>query len=208
MATCGDCPSDVGFPRQAQDGQFPPPPPLLVIETSSVAEDPPRREAGFRLRERDVAVPGRRRPWRPSVGGVGALRHRWLRRSPLACDSLVLATFCVADLHAPPASFGRLTPFSPPSDASNGPSGLSFSDSFGLVPIRPLVENPVARPAVGGPPWRSASGRLSHIHAGFSTLDFLGVRFGHAERNPPGIETALTYSARTVTRRPPHQSTR
>ena len=47
----------------------------------------------------------------------------------------------------PPVSasptFGRLTPFSTPSDAQNGPSGLSFSESFGLVPIRPLVENPV-----------------------------------------------------------------
>jgi len=40
-------------------------------------------------------------------------------------------------------TFGRLTPLSPPSDAQNRPSGLSFSESFGLVPIRPLVENPV-----------------------------------------------------------------
>ncbi len=44
-----------------------------------------------------------------------------------------------------PASptFGRLAPFSPPLAAQNGPSGLSFSVSFGLLPIRPLVENPV-----------------------------------------------------------------
>jgi len=40
-------------------------------------------------------------------------------------------------------TFGRITPFSTPLTAQNGPSGLSFSESFGLVPIRPLVENPV-----------------------------------------------------------------
>ena len=51
-------------------------------------------------------------------------------------------------------TFGRLTPFSPPLTAQNAPSGPSSSDSFGPIGGRPKVENPVARPAVGGPPWR------------------------------------------------------
>jgi hypothetical protein len=61
----------------------------------------------------------------------------------LACNRLILALFCGPDLHAPLATFGRLTPFSPPLAAQNGPSGLSFSESFRRPPIRPKVENPV-----------------------------------------------------------------
>ena len=61
-------------------------------------------------------------------------------------------------------TFGRITPFSTPLDAQNRPSGLSFSESFGLV----------ANPSVG---------RESSVYAGLSILDFLGVRFGHADHS-------------------------
>jgi hypothetical protein len=54
-------------------------------------------------------------------------KTRLIERRVLACGRLILAHLGFADLYAPPASFGRLTPLSPPSDAQNRPSGLSFS---------------------------------------------------------------------------------
>jgi len=121
----------------------------------------------------------------------------------LACNSLVLAPFCGPDLRTAPLF---LTPFGRP----KRPSGPLFLFMVSEVEsMFPLLLCEVAK-------WlrcfatkherttaNPSEGRESSIHVvrqahhpersrgtGFLRLDFLGVRFGRAERKLPGIETA------------------
>jgi len=96
-------------------------------------------------------------------------RTRLTERRVLACDRLILAHLGFADLR----------------------TAHPFFDPFGRPkpPFRHLFLcflRTSANPSVG---------RESSIHAGFSSFDFLGVRFGHAEGEPPGIETARRFAS-------------
>jgi len=109
-----------------------------------------------------------------------SLRTRLTERRVLACNSLILASFGVADLRTAHPFFAPLERPKPPF----GPLFLCFLRTS-------------ANPSVG---------RESSIYAGFSTLDFLGVRFGHADhsafRTPVRALTARRLTRRVVSSGP------
>jgi len=106
-----------------------------------------------------------------------SLRTRLTERRVLACNRLILACFRFADLRT-------AHPFLAPFDRPKRPFGPLF------LRILRTTANP-------------SEGRESSIYAGFLGLDFLGVRFGHADRRKFRSSVRWVSASRPAVDRPP-----